>query len=530
MLSNKHIQLIALLLALLTGAISLSQEIIWIRVLGFATASRPETFAHTLGSFLIGIAIGAMIGRRICVSKQDFISSAAWMLGLSSFIFYFSLPLAAKLTSAVHYWPVLGMVCLTAAIAGGIFPLICQLSAVQGSAGKTVSMVYLVNIIGATLGSLFTGFVLLDKMPLNQVAGITASAGAIAAALVFAMSQATVLVRFRGIAFALMVASAPIFLGESIFSGFLENLQYEKKYPRDLPFKKIVQNRSGIITVDDALKSGDADIVYGGGIYDGRYAIDPRSPNGIYRCYMIAALHPEPTHVLEIGLSSGSWAAALLRHEALEKLQIVEINPGYLDIIKDYEEHRRIIKNPKVKINIDDGRRWLRRQDDNVKFDFMLMNTTFHWRSHASNLLSVEFLNLCKKHLRPGGVVFYNTTGSDEVVRTAAEIFKHVTMVGNFVAASDSPFSINSEQRRLNLLRFKDVDGSPTYLRTAEFRSELDRLVKMELPELGTIMRDSEEIEVITDDNMASEFTKRKGYWFSKENSWANLFRKLKEN
>ena len=41
MLSNKHIQLIALLLALLTGAISLSQEIIWIRVLGFATASRP---------------------------------------------------------------------------------------------------------------------------------------------------------------------------------------------------------------------------------------------------------------------------------------------------------------------------------------------------------------------------------------------------------------------------------------------------------------------------------------------------------
>ncbi|MCS5662263.1 MAG: hypothetical protein NZ842_17860, partial [Dehalococcoidia bacterium] len=89
---------------------------------------------------------------------------------------------------------------------------------------------------------------------------------------------------------------------------------------------------------------------------------------------------------------------------------------------------------------------------------------------------------------------------------------------------------INSEQRRSNLLRFKDDDGSPTYLRTAEFRSELDRLVNMELPELGTMMRDSEEIGVITDDNMASEFTKRKGYWFSKENSWANLFRKLKEN
>ena len=126
--------------------------------------------------------------------------------------------------------------------------------------------------------------------------------------------------------------------------------------------------------------------------------------------------------------------------------------------------------------------------------------------------------------------MFYNTTGSDEVVRTAAEVFEHVTMVGNFVAASDSPFNINSEQRRTNLLRFKDDDGSSTCLRTAEFRSELDRLVKMELPELGTRMRSSKEFDVITDDNMASEFTKRKGYWFSQENNWANLFRKLKEN
>ena len=133
-------------------------------------------------------------------------------------------------------------------------------------------------------------------------------------------------------------------------------------------------------------------------------------------------------------------------------------------------------------------------------------------------------------HLKSGGVVFYNTTGSDDVVRTAAEVFKYVTMVGNFVAASDSPFNINSEQRRANLLRFKDDNGSPTFLRTAAFRSELERLVKMELPELGEKMRSSKKFDVITDDNMASEFTGREGYWFSKKNSWANLFRKIQKN
>ena len=56
----------ALIMAFFVGAISLSQEIIWVRILSFSSAGAPTTFAHTLGSFLIGIAIGAMIGRRVC--------------------------------------------------------------------------------------------------------------------------------------------------------------------------------------------------------------------------------------------------------------------------------------------------------------------------------------------------------------------------------------------------------------------------------------------------------------------------------
>jgi spermidine synthase len=46
-------------------------------------------------------------------------------------------------------------------------------------------------------------------------------------------------------------------------------------------------------------------------------------------------------------------------------------------------------------------------------FDAVVMNTTYYWRNHASNLLSVEFLRIVRHHLNPGGVFFYNTTGSD---------------------------------------------------------------------------------------------------------------------
>ena len=521
----------ALIMAFFVGAISLSQEIIWIRILSFSSAGAPTTFAHTLGSFLIGIAIGAMIGRRVCNLQRDFLSWSSWMLVFCSVFFYVALPLAAKINLWGFYVPILVLVCLTAAMSGGIFPVVCQIAGASGSAGKSVSLVYLVNIIGATFGSLITGFYLLDKFPISKASTVIFATGIIGSLIILLMkslnSRRDFIVRFVPI---ITIVIVSFLFGDKMFYGFLENLQYEKKYPRTQLFKQVVENRSGIITIDEAKKVGDADIVYGGGIYDGRYAIDPGSPNGIYRCYMVAALHREPSHVLEIGFSSGSWAAALIKHEAVKKLKVIEINKGYLEVIKNYEEHKKLIGHQKVDIEINDGRRWLRVQPDDKKFDFMLMNTTFHWRSYATNLLSVEFLELCKEHLKSGGVVFYNTTGSNDVVRTAAEVFKYVTMVGNFVAASDSPFDISSEERRANLLRFKDADGSPIFNRNDQFKEELNRLVEMELPKLGDQLRNSSEHMVITDDNMICEYPRKRSYWIEPKNSWGTMLRNLRKD
>ena len=526
---NNRLPPTALLLALLVGAVSLSQEIVWVRVLGFMTASRPETFGFTLGSFLIGIAVGAMTGKRVCASKIDGAAASGAMLALSALVFFVSLPLTAWCAGNGMKLPGFIFVGLTAAASGGVFPIVCEMARGAGAAGKAVSWVYLANIIGATGGSLLTGFVLLDILPLAGVASAVTVSGAVAAAFAFAVSKGGSSARFGGALAGVGIGLLALVAGGSVFGGFLENLQYEKDYPRDQPFKTVIENRHGIITIDEATKPGDKDIIYGGGIYDGRFSVDPLSPNGIHRCYMIAALHPEPKRVLEVGFSSGSWAAALLRHEALESMEIVEINPGYIEAVEPYPENAAVLDDPRVTIYVDDGRRWLGLKEDYVKYDFILMNTTFHWRSHAANLLSTDFLELCKSHLAEGGAIFYNTTGSDDVVRTAAEVFKHVTMVGNFVAASDRPFDIEGEARREQLLRFKDPDGEPSFLRTEAFRKELDELVALELPKLGEKMRASDEHRVITDDNMACEFERYPDRFFGKDASWGAMLRRMRE-
>jgi spermidine synthase len=83
-----------------------------------------------------------------------------------------------------------------------------------------------------------------------------------------------------------------------------------------------------------------------------------------------------------------------------------------------------ILRNPKISIVTDDGRRWLRHNPEK-KFDAVVSNTTWNFRANATNLLSVEFLELVRPHLNPGGSFFYNTTDSPRVQRTACSVFPY---------------------------------------------------------------------------------------------------------
>ncbi len=516
-----------LALSALTGALSLSQEIVWVHLLGFMTAGRPEAFALMLGCFLLGIAGGSLLGMRACRRGWNRSRFVCGMLTLSALVFLFAV-LAVSLV-AVNPWTaytvLYGGVILTAFCGGGVFPVLCELGdeARGGGGGVSVAWVYVANIAGAMLGSLGTGFWLMDVLGIGDIVLALSAFGLFMGAL-----AGLVWGGGKGIGFRLAMCVLLVLGGGAIAGGrplvhrdFLENLQLER--PPTRPFKHVVENRSGIVTV--ARDDVDGDIIYGGGIYDGRYAVEPYAGNGIHRAYMIACMHRNPERVLEIGMSSGSWAWVLARHESVKSMDIVEINPGYTDLLREYPEHSELLEDPKITIHIDDGRRWLNRNDDT--FDFILMNTTYHWRSHATNLLSKEFLELCKAHLKPDGIVYWNTTHNEDILRTAAEVFPHVTHWSNFVAASEAPFDMTPEERRANLLRFVR-DGKPIYLESERTKKELEFLVAGELPEMVAELKARPDLRVITDDNMVTEFKNDPTRWIDRDRSWGNLFRRLR--
>jgi len=289
---------------------------------------------------------------------------------------------------------------------------------------------------------------------------------------------------------------------------------FRSDYRSSMSFDSVIENRSGVITVD---KAG---LVYGGGIYDGAFRIDPlNDTNNIFRAFAIAAMHPNPRHALVIGLSSGSWAQVLVNHPKLEDATVVEINPGYLKLIEQHPLVSSLLHNPKVHIDIDDGRRWLLAHPD-AKFDFILMNTSFNWRSNVTNLLSVEFLQLARRHLNSKGILYYNTTGSGRVQLTGAEVFPYALRVANFIAVSDAPIHFDRTGWR-RILESYMIDRRPVFdLSDPSSRRCLDQWLSMPVSEQkgndGSVQATIEDRtslihrlqgqRVITDDNMGTEW------------------------
>jgi spermidine synthase len=457
---------LALSCAAFCGFAALSYEIIWYRLLAFAAGDTARVFASLLGSYLLGIALGSRFIERF--SRGSHIRpAAALLLGVVIFgsaIFAFAvapgLALALKLASPegtgstiwIASLAVMFSICMGALLFGAIFPLIAHLSVdPTGPAGAALSYLYTANIVGSTLGSFVVGFVLMDHFSLFSISLLLLIGGVVLAVVVLAMKGKLPGRLKLGAAFGVAAVLLVAIGSRPVFCTIYDRLLFKNQYPK-VHFQQVVEDRSGTIGVTP---NG---IVFGGGVYDGRFNVDLMNDvNMIARPFALSGLHPAPRHVLMIGLGSGSWAQVVANHPQLEELKVVEINPGYLKLIPQDPAVASLLGNPKVQITIDDGRRWLVR-NPGQRFDAIVMNTTFYWRNHSSNLLSVDFLRMARQHLNSGGVLFYNTTGSEDVMATGLAVYPYALRFLNCLAVSDSPIVFDRARWKAVLLSYV-IDG-----------------------------------------------------------------------
>jgi spermidine synthase len=506
-----------LTLAAAGGFVSLSYEIFFFRAVSYTSGSSATAFAATLSAFLVGLASGARQAGEHCetLSREEAMGRAVRGLLIANALGVLFLPLLDQLAWLDR--GVIGvamlLVYLVARFWGALLPYLAELGiAADGPVGMRTAELYLANIAGAAAGSILTGFVLMDLMGLVGIAVTLALLGlacALLLVLALALPARRKHVQLAAITAAAAIAVIVIPIGSS---DVLARLQW-KGAANAKPLVQTIENRSGIITVD-------ADgTVFGHGMYDGRFNTDLKhDTNGVIRPYALSLFHPAPRDVLMIGLSSGSWAQIIAANPDVASLTVVEINPGYLTLIARAPEVASVLSNPKVRIVVDDGRRWLQHNPER-RFDAIVSNTTWHFRANVTNLLSAEFLALVGQRLKPGGIFFYNTTDSARAQRTGCLTFAEGARFTNHMVVSATPIAWDFARWRRTLESYA-IDGRAILERApAEDRAVLDRLMTMEgslapgetaadrpIEPCRDILARTAGKEPVTDDNMGSEW------------------------
>jgi spermidine synthase len=509
---------IALVLAGLAGFISLCYEIVWYRLYSFASGGPAQCFAYVLGAFLAGTALGSLLSRTMCRQASFRVTplqrSIALLVLLANLLGFATVPLVALAVQHVSFLWTLPLVGITAGMLGATFPMMCHVSVRPDSqAGAGLSYLYLSNIIGSAAGAWLVGFVLMDVWSLRWISVFLVVAGVIVALSLVATSTLPAMQkRAAGVIAATVIAGVLISSGP-LYASVYGRMEYQEEWGQPgTQLTDIVETRSGVVTVDQ-----DA-AIFGGGVFDGWVIPDIHDNDAAIEPLSLSLFHPKPTEVLVIGMSGGAWSEILANHPQVQKQVIIEINPGYVQVIQRHPAVSPFLRNPKVELVIDDGRRWMLRNRQR-KFDMIVMDTIYHFRANATDLLSVEFLDLARAMLKPGGILYYNTTYSTEAQRTGAVRFPYAYRFGIFMAVSDSPIQIDKDRWRRTLLNYR-LEGKPIFDPALE--SDRDLLAGM-LRRVDTlpgdkydashgmetrenILRRTQGKMIVTDDNMAVEW------------------------
>ncbi len=493
------------------GFIALGYEMLWYRLFSFASGRSARCFALLLGWYLAGLAYGALAVRDECRRRLSKDLSAV-LEAASTVVIWGSVTaflVGPVLSIVMSHVPVFDytfpLVFISAALLGAAFPLVSHASIDPNAAdtGARLSWLYFSNIVGCTAGSYLVGFTAMDHLSTRGVSAALLALGAgIGISLSVAAKRRVPSMRSCAV---LTVAGILVCTSWPLYAHLYERLLFKTAYSKTDVFKHLIENRDGVIAVSQD------NVVFGGGVYDGRISTDlANDVNLIVRPYVLNALHPSPKNILIVGLSAGAWTQVLANNPEIERITVVEINPGYLHIIPQHSEVASLMQNPKVTIIIDDGRRWLVSNPDR-KFDAIIMNTSQHWLAHSSNLLSVEFLRLIRRHLNPGGIHYYNTTYSGEALLTGATVFPYALRITNFLAVSDSPIVYDKERLKVTLSNYT-IDGKPVLdLNNPAHRALLERLLafpkETKYVETGDSIRARfKGVRLITDDNMGAEW------------------------
>lgn len=119
------------------------------------------------------------------------------------------------------------------------------------------------------------------------------------------------------------------------------------------------------------------------------------------------SLHPNPMHVGVLGGGDGCAVREILKHDAVRQVSLVDLDPEMVRLGKTNDVLLRTndssFYDPKVTAYSDDAFHFM--DTTNTLFDVLIIDLPDPRNVELSRLYSYEFYEMCKRHLRPGGLL-----------------------------------------------------------------------------------------------------------------------------
>jgi spermidine synthase len=394
----------------ISGLCALGAEVVWTRLLSLMLGPTVYTFSIILGVFLAGLGFGSGGGSYLSRKAKDpRIWLASCQLMLAATIAW----AAFQLADSLPYWPgnllsrespwhgfqndilrcAVGI--LPAAILwGASFPLaLACVANKRREPGRLVGEVYAANTVGAIFGAV--GF---------SILGIPLLGSQDSERLLIALSAAAGLLVLgkKKLAWA---AAAAIVLVWTVPPIPWKLIGFGRRLPTTTGRWDLVYVAEGMNS-SVAYSKWDGTRPYfhvSGKVEASAEPQDMRLQRLLG--HLPALLHPNPRNILVVGCGAGVTAGTFVVHPEVQHITICEIEPlipPETAIVFAAENHN-VIRDPRTKIVYDDARHYVLTTPE--KYDIITSDPIHPWVKGIAPLYSTEYFEMCKRHLKPGGLV-----------------------------------------------------------------------------------------------------------------------------
>ena len=419
----------------LTGFITLSYEMLWVRILSTYGLSTSQAFALILTGFLLGFSVGSWIVARRVDRRQDleaWFSSVSIVTALAGalvlLLFRQFENITALLTTSlpVSYLTMSLALAFTvsfipAVFMGILFPLgvriyVQDVDRIGAKAGNT----FLSNTVGCVLGSLLTGFVLIPFFGMWNTTLILVNLSLLIAVVLLLRGRRRARVQWISLVLVAGAANLLVFSDSKTFHAQLKGPDLRAAQGFEVIY--YAEGVSGTVT---AVERGN---------YRGLF-VDGQNVSGTDRMLLADSrmlahvplmLAEEPEVALTVGYGTGTTSGSMLLHgvevHAVEiEKKIIEAAPLFSGV--NYESYA----DPNLKIVLDDARNYIATTEES--FDVIVTDVTNLKYKRNPYLYTKEYFQIMRDALSADGVAaaWLPVGGlSFDDLRTLIATFDHV--------------------------------------------------------------------------------------------------------